>query len=188
MMKRKRMLSTFMSFIFLFSFLAAAPVTIVSAATNLSSGKVPTASSSAFKNLAYATDGTISTSNYADSYTGTGLQWIQVDLGASYNISDIKLWHYFGDSRQYHDVIVMVSSSASFTSGTYTTVYSNDQNASAGFGTGTSSEYTETSAGLDIPLTSPVSGRYVRFYSNGNSVNYYNHYGEVQGSGAPAPA
>jgi len=188
MMKRKRMLSTFMSFIFLFSFLAAAPVTIVSAATNLSSGKVPTASSSAFKNLAYATDGTISTSNYADSYTGTGLQWIQVDLGASYNISDIKLWHYFGDSRQYHDVIVMVSSSASFTSGTYTTVYSNDQNASAGFGTGTSSEYTETSAGLDIPLTSPVSGRYVRFYSNGNSVNNYNHYGEVQVYGAPAPA
>jgi len=187
-MKRKRMLSSIMSFIFLFSFLAVTPVSIVSAASNLASGKLPTASSSAFKNLSYATDGTISTSNYADSSTTTGLQWVQLDLGASYNLNDIKLWHYFGDARQYHDVIVMVSNNASFTAGSYTIVYNNDQDKTAGFTAGTNSEYTETSAGLDIPLSSPVSARYVRFYSSGSTVNSYNHYGEIQVFGAPAPA
>jgi len=186
-MKRKRIISTLMSCIFLFSFLAVAPTAKVYAATNLAAGKLPTASSTGFKNLSRATDGTISTSNYADSSTASGLQWIQIDLGASYSIGDIKLWHYYGDTRMYHDVIVMVSNNSSFTAGSYTIVYNNDTNSSAGFGAGTASEYTETSAGKDIPLSSPVSGRYVRLYSSGSTANNYTHYGEVQVFEAQTP-
>gem|GEM_PF-1591094 len=187
MMKRKRILSSLLSFIFLFSFLAVSPLTSVSAATNLAAGKLPTAGSTAWKNLAYATDGIISTSNYADSGSATGLQWVQVDLGASYNINDIKLWHYYGVTRTYNDVIVMVSNNASFTAGSYTIVYNNDRNNSAGFGTGSDSEYVESSAGKDISF-STANARYVRFYSNGNKVNSYNHYTEIQVFEAPAPA
>ena len=149
-----------------------------SSTVNLAAGKLPTSSTSAFKNLSYATDGIISTSNYADSYTGTGLEWVQLDLGASYNIGDIKLWHYFGDARKYHDVIVQLSNDSTFTKGV-TTVYNNDTNNSAGLGIGTNSEYPETSAGLDIQVNA-VNARYARFYSNGSTVNSYNHYGEIQ--------
>jgi len=177
--QRKRIISSLLTFVFLFGFLTFNPWNKPSAATNLAAGKTPTTSTPAtFINLGRATDGTISTSNYADSATGTGLQWLQIDLGTSYNINDIKLWHYFGDTRSYHDVIVMVSNNASFNS--YTIVYSNDKDGTAGFPAGSSSEYTETSAGLDIPLATPVNAQYVRFYTNGNSVNNYNHYGEVQ--------
>ena len=44
---------------------------------------------------------------------------------------------------------------------------------------GTSSEYAETSAGLDI-TADVVNGRYVRFYSNGSNVNKSNHYVEIE--------
>ena len=60
-----------------------------------------------------------------------------------------------------------------------TTVFNNDTNNSVGQGTGTQAEYTETSLGKDIPFPA-VSARYARLWSNGNTVNAYNHYVEVQ--------
>jgi hypothetical protein len=121
-----------------------------------------------------------------------GLQWIQIDLGQSYLINQVKIWHYFGDGRSYHDVIVRVSNDGSFASGT--TVFSNDSNNSAGFGIGTAGEYRESSSGKTIAFT-PLNARYVRIYSNGSTANIYNHYVEVEvwnGGGAannlPLPA
>ena len=98
--------------------------------------------------------------------------------GDLYDISDIKLWHYYGDGRKYHDVVVKVSDDPTFKTGV-TTVYNNDTDGSAGLGTGTSFEYAETSAGFDITVPS-VNGRYVRFYSNGNTANSNNHYVELE--------
>ena len=68
-----------------------------------------------------------------------------------------------------------------------TTVFNNDTNNSAGRGTGTDSEYAETSAGLDIGF-SGVNARYVRFYSNGSNMNSNNHYVEIEVYGNPASA
>jgi uncharacterized protein YjdB len=175
-MKRKRILTSLLSFVFLFSFLAVTPASVF-AATNLASGKLPT-SSVAFTNLSRVTDGNRSTSNYADSYTNKGINWIQINLGSPTSINNIKLWHYFGDSRKYHDVVVQLSNDANFNSGV-TTVYNNDTDNSATRGTGSDSEYTETSAGLNITFDG-VSAQYVRFYSNGSTVNSYNHYVEVE--------
>ena len=93
-------------------------------------------------------------------------------------MNNIKLWHYFGDARKYHDVIVQVSNDSSFSTGV-TTVYNNDTNNSAGRGTGKDTEYSETSSGLSIEFNT-ISARYVRFYSNGSTSNNYNHYVEVQ--------
>jgi len=152
-------------------------VTAAPAISNLTSGKL--FASSVFKDIARITDGSKSTGSFSEDYpNGGGLQYVQVDLGGNYDVSDIKLWHYYGDGRKYKDVIVQVSNDPTFTTGVKT-VYNNDTNNSAGRGAGTSSEYAETSAGLDITADA-VNGRYVRFYSNGSSMNTSNHYVEIE--------
>jgi hypothetical protein len=150
------------------------------ASVNLSSGKLPSASSSTFLRTSYFTDGDKDSYDYADSYPGSGLQWVQLDLGTSYNLNDIKLWHYFKDARKYHDIIVQLSNDSTFKT-SVTTVFNNDTDNSAGLGlgAGTDSEYSETIFGKDVPFAS-VNARYIRFYSNGNSINAWNHYVEIE--------
>ena len=145
--------------------------------TNLTEGKVFT--SPVFKDMERINDGNRSTGSFSEDYPlGGGLQYVQVDLGDSYYLTDIRLWHYFGDGRKYQDVVVQVSNDPTFKTGVKT-VFNNDADDSAGLGTGTAAEYAETSAGLDIPVTS-VTGRYVRFYSNGSTANSNNHYVELE--------
>ncbi|NEW04977.1 hypothetical protein GK047_02955 [Paenibacillus sp. SYP-B3998] len=146
------------------------------ASQNVAAGKVIT-SNATLTNKALATDGVSNDSNsFAEA--ASGLKYIQIDFGASYSINKVNLWHYFSDGRTYKDVIVRLSSSSTFGSGT-TTVFNNDTNNSAGLGTGTNAEYAETSAGKTITFN-PVNARYLRIYSNGSSVNAYNHFVEVQ--------
>ncbi|NOU89708.1 hypothetical protein GC102_28745, partial [Paenibacillus sp. LMG 31460] len=96
----------------------------------------------------------------------------------SFNVNRVKLWHYFGDTRQYHDVIVQLSNTEDFSSGV-TTVFNNDTNNSAGQGAGVDNEYSETSAGKEIAFPT-VNARYVRLWSNGSTANGSNHYVEVE--------
>ncbi|WP_106449736.1 leucine-rich repeat protein [Trichococcus alkaliphilus] len=130
-----------------------------------------------FDNIAYATN--TQTGNTAEYARGTsGVQWVQVDLGASYDLNEIQLWHYYGDGRSYRDVIVQLSNDATFANGAVT-VFNNDTNGSAGLGVGTDSEYSETSAGKTIAFDT-LNARYARFYSNGSTVNGANHYVEIE--------
>ena len=164
---------------------ASCAVTVKIATSNLAAGKL--FASKAFTNLTAITDGNKSTGSYADDYPNfSGLQYVQADLGAYYDLNEIKLWHYYGDGRKYKDVIVQVSNDPTFATDVKT-VYNNDTNNSAGRGTGTNSEYAETSAGLDIEFDA-VNARYVRFYSNGSSVNSNNHYVEAEVYGAKGAA
>lgn len=144
---------------------------------DLAANKLPI-TSSPFTNISRMTDGNKNTYNYMDSYPNDGLQWIQLDLGSNYNINNIKLWHYFGDTRSYHDVIVQLSNDPTFAPGVIT-VFNNDIDNSAKMGVGSDNEYIETSAGKDISFNS-INGRYVRFYSNGSTANTSNHYVEVE--------
>jgi SpoIID/LytB domain protein len=162
-------------------FIATCIITIKvpEASVNLSSGKLPSASSSTFLRTSCFTDGDKDTYDYADSYPGSGLQWVQIDLGTSCNVNDIKLWHYFGDARKYHDVIVQLSNDSTFSTGVVTTVFNNDTEDSVGLGSGKDSEYTETSSGLNIAFNT-VNARYARFYSSGSNVNNWNHYIEIE--------
>ncbi|MBP1745245.1 MAG: hypothetical protein H6Q58_2223, partial [Firmicutes bacterium] len=151
---------------------------------NLSAGKLFT--SPVFTNLSYMTDGNRSSSSFAEDYpAGGGLQYVQMDLEAFYDLSGIKLWHYFSDGRKYKDVIVQVSSDPAFAEGV-TTVYNNDTDNSAGLGAGTDAEYAETSLGHNIQFDK-VNARYVRLYSNGSSMNSSNHYVEVEVYGLAHP-
>ncbi|MBZ0100238.1 MAG: hypothetical protein K8F30_14250, partial [Taibaiella sp.] len=107
-----------------------------------------------------------------------GPQWAQVDFGESYNVERIKLWHYYGDGRTFHDVIMQLSNTADFSSGV-TTVFNNDADNSAGQGVGTDAEYAGTGSGKGVTF-SDVNARYVRVWSNGNSSNGSHYYVELQ--------
>jgi hypothetical protein len=110
-------------------------------------------------------------------------QWVQVDLGASHPLQAILLWHYHSQARVYRDVIVQVSDDANFKTGV-TTVYNNDHDNSAKLGAGADKEYIEVAEGRLIDPKG-VKGRYVRFYSNGNTTNDLSHYVEVEVYGLP---
>ncbi|HPE14302.1 MAG TPA: glycine-rich protein [Bacilli bacterium] len=65
------------------------------------------------------TDGDITSANYARGATGN--QCVVVDLGSTYNLDEIAIWHYWADSRTYYNNVTSVSSNGS----TYTTVMDN---------------------------------------------------------------
>jgi len=159
------------------SYKAECTITVTEPVGNLASGKAVTASSGGYTNLYSATDGYKGT----DQFTGSidsGLSWIQLDMGASLDVNHVNLWHYFGDGRTYHDVIVQFSDDPTFATGV-TTVYNNDKDNTAGKGIGADSEYAETSAGKSIDFTA-VKARYARIYSNGSTANGWNHVVEVE--------
>jgi hypothetical protein len=114
---------------------------------------------------------------------GPGPQWVQVDLGASHPLHAILVWHYHTQARVYRDVIVQVSDDPAFKKGV-ATVFNNDHDNSSKLGAGKEKEYVEVAEGK---LFDPAGarGRYVRFYSNGNTSNDLNHYVEVEIYGLP---
>jgi len=114
---------------------------------------------------------------------GPGLQWVQIDLGASHPLTAILLWHYHSQARIYHDVVVQASDDPAFKTGV-TTIYNNDHDNSAKLGQGTDKEYIEVAEGRLIDPKG-AKGRYVRFSSKGNTTNDLNHYVEVEVYGLP---
>lgn len=114
---------------------------------------------------------------------GPGKQWLQIDMGDEVDIYVIMLWHYHAEGRVYHDVIVQVSDDPDFVKGVKT-VFNNDFDNSAGLGLGKNLEYIDDFRGKLIDVKDakgqPVKGRYVRFWSNGNTSNDMNHYVEIE--------
>ena len=87
-----------------------------------------------------------------DAYVelGPGVQWVQIDLGAKYNIYAIVLWHEHKDPRVYHDVIIQVSDDKDFIENVRT-IFNNDHDNSAGMGIGEDWGYFDTTEGLLVP-------------------------------------
>jgi len=112
-----------------------------------------------------------------------GLQWVQIDLGAKHVIYAVAVWHYYARDIAYHDVIVQTCDTAAFTNGV-TVVYNNDHDNSTKLGKGTDKGYIETFQGKLIDAKG-VTGRYVRLYSRGSTVNELNRYTEVEVYGTP---
>ena len=48
----------------------------------------------------WVTDGNKDTANWTSH--NSGLQWVEIDLGAEYEIGYVKVWHYYGDARTYY--------------------------------------------------------------------------------------
>ncbi|MFW6139835.1 MAG: discoidin domain-containing protein [Acidobacteriota bacterium] len=128
--------------------------------------------------LEYVTDGEKSGEAGYFAELGPGLQHVQIDLGGSYNIHAILVWHYHSQARVYRDVVVQVSEDPDFISDVKT-VFNNDHDNSAGLGIGRDKEYIETNEGKLIDPRG-VKARYVRLYTRGNTSNDMNHYVEVE--------
>lgn len=163
------------------------PDLMVPAGTKLlSKGKPVTSSDSlpVIGELAFITDGDKSGTDGTYVELGPGVQWVQVDLGATSSIAAIAVWHFHSQARVYHDVVVQVSDDKDFKTGV-TTVFNADDDNSAKLGKGTNKSYIENFEGKLIEAKG-VKGRYVRLYSNGNTSDELNHYCEVEVFGAPA--
>lgn len=77
---------------------------------NISKGLTSiTASNQGAANLQYLTDGNIDTAAYTG--LGNGTHYVLLDLGQEYDLSSIRLWHYYGDGRTYYDNKVKVAGS-----------------------------------------------------------------------------
>ncbi|HLX71919.1 MAG TPA: discoidin domain-containing protein [Verrucomicrobiae bacterium] len=115
---------------------------------------------------------------------GPGKQWVQIDLQKEADIYAILLWHFHSQARVYFDVVAQVSDDPTFSKGV-TTIFNNDSNNELGLGAGKDLDYIESYEGKLIDAKG-VKGRYVRFYSKGNTTNKLNHYIEVEVFGKPS--
>jgi hypothetical protein len=152
---------------------------------NVAAGKPVTASSKTqFGDLAMLTDGDKSYKDESLLSLDRGHQWIQVDLGAVYNLHALLLWHFHQGDRVYFDVAIEVADDPAFTNNVRT-VFNNDHDNTAGMGAGKDKEYIESYKGKFIDLDG-VKARAVRFYSKGNTTDDFNHYVEAEVFGTPA--
>jgi len=152
--------------------------------TNVALGKTVTASVDPIHGqLSQVTDGDKDYGRSSLVELPAGLQWVQLDLEQEHKLYAIVVWHSHGRLRVYFDVIVQVSNDPDFAEG-LTTLYNNDYENSSGLGAGEDAEYLEKHEGRLIDAGG-VQARYVRLYTNGNTINALNHYVEVEVHGIP---
>ena len=159
---------------------------VPAAAVNLAKGCNVTSSAreAAAGDFSYLTDGDKGGEEGFVVELPRGAHWVQVDLAKSAEISAIALWHVHRERRVYFNVIVQISDDSAFKKDV-TTVYNNDAEGELGLGKGKDYCYYESNEGRVIPVAA-VKGRYVRFYSKGNSAGPSNDYIETEVWGVPA--
>ena len=159
---------------------------VPAAAVNLAKGCNVTSSAkeAAAGDFSYLTDGDKGGEEGFEVELPRGAHWVQVDLAKQAEISAIVLWHFHRERRVYFDVVVQISNDPAFKKDV-TTVYNNDAENELGLGKGKDYCYYESNEGRVIPAAA-VKGRYVRFYSKGNSAGPSNDYIETEVWGVPA--
>jgi hypothetical protein len=136
--------------------------------------------------LSLVTDGDKEHDLAAFAELAPNLQWVQLDLAKEKVIHAACIWHYHGEEvRVYRDVVCQVSNDPDFIDGVQT-VFNNDHDNSSKLGAGKDKEYVEDNKGRPFAVNS-VKGRYLRFYSCGNTSNEMNHYTEVEVYGKDLP-
>ena len=128
--------------------------------------------------LECVTDGDKEGSDGSYVELGPMTQYVQVDLGATYKIYAIVVWHYHAQARVYRDVVVQLADDPDLITNVRT-VFNNDHDNSSGFGIGKDKEWIETSQGRIID-TKGNEARTIRLYSNGSTDSEMNHYVEVE--------
>lgn len=152
--------------------------------TNLAAGKPVTSSATPFNGqLSQITDGKKEASDEDAVEFKKGTQWVQVDLGQSFPIYAIAIWHDHRYLQIMHDVIVQVSNDPEFKTAV-TTLFNNDADNSSGQGIGLDREYFETNQGRVI-AGNGVPARYVRGYTRGGTLSALNCWEELEVYGLP---
>ena len=134
--------------------------------------------------LTMITDGDKEATDGSYVELGPGVQHVQIDLEQVCEVYAVVVWHYHGDPRVYHDIVVQVADDPDFIMNVKT-LFSNDHDNSAGLGIGKGREYFELYEGKLIDAKG-VKTRYVRLYSRGSTSDEQNHYTEVEVYGKPA--
>jgi hypothetical protein len=135
------------------------------------------------ENLVKVTDGDKEASEEGTVLLRKGVQWVQIDLGAPYEIYAIVIWHAHDTPKVYHGVVAQVADDAQFTQNVRT-LFNNDQKNDDGLGQGTNREYFETNEGKLVEGNG-TQARYVRLYSKGSTESRLNEYTEVEVYGRP---
>ncbi len=156
-------------------------------AVNLAKGCNVTSSAreAAAGDFSYLTDGDKGGEEGFEVELPRGAHWMQIDLAKQAEISAIALWHFHRERRVYFDVVVQISNDPAFKKDV-TTVYNNDSENELGLGKGKDYCYYESNEGRVMAVSPAVKGRYVRFYSKGNSAGPSNDYIEAEVWGVPA--
>lgn len=155
------------------------PLQVPAGVINVAAGKTVTSSVPPFLgDLKQITDGKKEPIDDDAVEMKKGVQWVQVDLGASHTIHAIVMWHDHRYVQAVRDVILQVSDDAEFKTGV-TTLFNNDVDNSAGQGVGTDREYFEFEFGRAVPAKG-VKARYVRGYSRGNTLSALNCWQEIE--------
>lgn len=158
---------------------APAPAQVPKGVTNVALGKPVTSSVPPFLGeLSQITDGKMEATDDDAVEFKKGTQWVQVDLGESFAIYAIAMWHDHRYVQAMHDVVLQVSDDPEFKTGV-TTLYNNDVDNSSGLGVGTDREYFELQWGRVVPAKG-VKARYVRGYTKGGSLSAFNCWQEIQ--------
>ncbi len=158
---------------------APEPIKIAKGAKNVALGKEVTSSVNPFTGeLNQITDGKKEAFDYDTVEMKKGSQWVQIDLGESYAIEAIAIWHDHRYIQVMHDVIVQVSDDPEFKTGV-TTLFNNDTDNSSGLGVGTDREYFERHYGRVIDAKG-VKARYVRDYTKGSHLSALNCRQEIE--------
>lgn len=159
---------------------APAAFMIAKGAKNVALGKPVTTSVRPFSETQpeALTDGKKEAFDYDTVEMKKGTQWVQVDLGESYQIEAIAVWHDHRYVQVMHDVIVQVSDDPEFKTGV-TTLFNNDTDNSSGLGVGTDREYFERHYGRVIDGKG-TKARYVRGYTKGSHLSALNCWQEIE--------
>lgn len=156
------------------------PLMVPPGVKNVALGKPVTTSDTnqLAENLVKITDGDKEASEEGTVLLRKGVQWVQIDLGAPYEIYAIVVWHAHDTPKVYHGVIAKVADDAKFTQNVRT-LFNNDKSDVDGLGAGTNREYFETNEGKLIEGKGTVA-RYVRMYSKGSTESRLNEYTEIE--------
>lgn len=124
--------------------------------------------------------GPTSDANYCDfGQDGDGTsRYLQVDLGDVYELTQMNMWRYWGDSRVYNGTVIAVSENADFSNPTI--IYNSDKADKHGLGAGSDDTYAETQNGKSFAVPEGTMGRYVRVYMAGSNKGTTNHIVELQ--------
>ena len=165
---------------------APPPVQVPSGVKNVAAGKAVTSSVPPYLGeLSRITDGKKEPIDDDAVEFKKGTQWVQVDLGASFAIHAIALWHDHRYVQIMRDVILQVSDDPEFKTGV-TTLYNSDTDNSSGLGVGTDREYFEMQFGR-VVVARGVKARYVRGYTRGSNQSGLNCWQEIEVYALPAP-
>jgi len=164
---------------------APPPVQVPKGVVNVASGKTVTSSVPPFLGeLVRITDGKKEPVDDDAVEFRKGTHWVQVDLGQSFAIHAIAMWHDHRYVQAMRDVILQVSEDAEFKTGV-TTLFNNDTDNSSGLGVGTDREYFEMQFGRVVPAKG-IKARYVRGYTKGSNQSVLNCWQEIEVYALPA--